>query len=101
MSKTKLSDILFQHRKKSVKTLVKDMMDDVDHRVKKERQEKLEAITLEQRKKFMSNLKKGMSIGEALKDAGIDDLTAACDVLDSNIATHRFIDWEKEDGKTK
>jgi hypothetical protein len=49
----------------------------------------------------MSNLKKGMSIGEALKDAGIDDLTAACDVLDSNIATHRFIDWEKEDGKTK
>jgi hypothetical protein len=35
MSKTKLSDILFQHRKKSVKTLVKDMMDDIDHRVKK------------------------------------------------------------------
>lgn len=49
---------------------------------------------LDIRQKFIDCIHKGMTIGEAQREAGVADIDTACEIIDHNIVDYKFIQKE-------
>lgn len=90
-----IDDILFIHRKKKLKNIGNDFVEDIKFNIKKEKEAKLAKVTEEQKNQFMKNFKNGMTFGEAYRQAGIEDIDSAIEVFKKYIKTVDYIDWDK------
>lgn len=53
-----------------------------------------EETPLAVRQKFIDCIHEGMTIGEAQKEAGIEELDTACEIIDHNIVDYKYISKE-------
>lgn len=85
-----IKDIMNQHRKRTKTSLVYEALArDRSEQFKKDyeakRQAEAAAVPLEAKKKFIECMKNGKTIGESMKEAGIESLDAACVIFEKSI----------------
>lgn len=89
-----IDDIMFVHRKKKLKNFGEDLKKDIEFKYRKEEEAKMKAVTPEMEKKFIENMKNGMNLGNAAKDAGIEDTMTAAKIFNKRIKAYHYIDWD-------
>jgi hypothetical protein len=91
-----IKDILHQHRRQSkqdqiYEALAEKRANDFKREYYKKIQDGVDATPVEVKRKFIALMKEGKTLGEARKEAGIEDLSVAAKIFEQSIGRYEFL----------